>query len=97
MNPQMIQEIKERYNAALDKFEKATKWMKSPERTYSEIENFFYEYLKISRELSSYLNQLRDAGIKYSINEVANGFMKLKGRQIKEGEKCLIQNNSRIN
>lgn len=70
----MIQAIKKKYNATLGKFEKATKWMEAPERAEEEVEKYFMNYIKITKQLSAYLNQLRDAGVTYSNDEVVNGF-----------------------
>jgi len=66
--------LKAEYNKYLKRFYKADKWFGSPERTPDEIEKYMKPFLQIIENLNKILTKMKCQGIKYTDEEVVNGF-----------------------
>lgn len=66
--------IKDEYNKFLTRFRRASKWLDDPARTPEEIEKWMPEFQGIIKHLGELLVKMQKSGIKYTQDEVLNGF-----------------------
>lgn len=67
-------DIKAEYNNCLSRFRKASRWIDDPSRSIEEIEKWLPEFQGIINHLGELLVEMRKMGIKYTEDEVLNGF-----------------------